>query len=141
MSNILEQLIQELKGTQDAGVGLRHAIGDPTTSPDPAYLFAPHGEDSVRVYWNEGTQPLAAWLPLEPNDAVEDTVEFLSYLVPSVTQALPGVPDGQSRQQPFLRRLRDALEGHGVRGGFGRVKNGPGLDSRDDPGQPPGRPV
>lgn len=92
--SILEQLIQELKGTQDAGIGLRHVIGDPTTSPDPAYLFAPHGEDSVRVYWNEGTHPLANWLPLEPNDAVEDTVEFLSYLVPGVTMDEPGVQDG-----------------------------------------------
>lgn len=75
------------------GVVLRNDIGDPSTSPDPAFFFAPHGNDSVRVYWNEQVQPLAAWLPVESDDALEKTTEFLSYLVPNVTADAISVQD------------------------------------------------
>ena len=76
------------------GVALRNDIGDPATSPDPAFFFAPHGTDSVRVYWNEQVQPLAAWLPVESDDALEKTTEFISYLVPNVSADGIGVVDG-----------------------------------------------
>lgn len=95
VQNALLQLVAGL--TQDGGTpgaAFRHDIGDISNGPDPAYLFAPHGSDSVRVYFNESAHPLANWFPLEPTDAVEDTVEFLSYLVPGITPDGPGDEDG-----------------------------------------------
>lgn len=102
------------------GVGLRHTIGDPTTSPDPAYLFAPHGDDSVRVYWNEGDKPLARWLPLESNDALEDTVEFLGYLVAGQTSDGPGSQDDTSTCANCGQPSCSALTG-GICDSFGKT--------------------
>lgn len=102
------------------GVGLRHDIGDPTTSPDPAYLFAPHGSDSARVYWNEAMKPLAMWLPLEASDAMEETVEFLGYLVAGQTADDPGVQDDTSACANCGQPSCSAISG-GICDSFGKT--------------------
>lgn len=94
VQQVLQKLLANAQGSaHPGGIAMRHTIGAPSYSPDPAFLFAPHGSDSVRVYWNEAIPPLAAWLGAVGDDKEEETYEFLSYFVPNQDPPAPGVQD------------------------------------------------
>lgn len=94
VQQVLKQMLASFQPKPGPGIALRHDIGDPSYSPDPAFLFAAHGTDSVRVYWNEFVPPLAMWFPAVSDAKEEETYEFLSYFIPNQNPDGLGVQDG-----------------------------------------------